>query len=89
MCCSSFPNFVDIDECSTVSPCHANATCNNTEGSYTCTCDGGYTGDGILCNGRRFFCVVFPFQTFQIQTNVQLYHHVTRTQRAITQEYNR
>ena len=54
MCCSSFPNFVDIDECLTVSPCHANATCNNTEGSYTCTCDSGYSGDGVSCNGRRF-----------------------------------
>ena len=54
MCCSSFPNFVDTNECSTVSPCHANATCNNTEGSYTCTCDSGYSGDGVSCNGRRF-----------------------------------
>ena len=55
MCCFSFLNFVDTDECSTVSPCHANATCNNTEGSYTCTCDSGYSGDGSLCNGRKFF----------------------------------
>ena len=50
----SIPNFIDTDECSTVSPCHANATCNNTEGSYTCTCNGGYSGDGVSCNGRRF-----------------------------------
>ena len=108
MLCFSFPNIVDTDECLTVSPCHANATCNNTEGSYTCTCDSGYSGDGLLCNGRRFFwfnkviidkiylknffaifCVVFPFQTFQIQRNVQLCHHVARTQRAIMQECNR
>ena len=47
----SFKNFVDTDECLTVSPCHANATCNNTEGSYTCTCDSGFSGDGVLCNG--------------------------------------
>ena len=53
-------NFVDTDECLTVSPCHANATCNNTEGSYTCSCDNGFSGDGILCNGKRFhrFAVV-------------------------------
>ena len=52
--CFPFPQFVDTDECLTESPCHANATCNNTEGSYTCTCDSGYFGDGVLCNGRRF-----------------------------------
>ena len=46
--------FVDTDECLTESPCHANATCNNTEGSYTCTCDSGYFNDGVSCNGRRF-----------------------------------
>ena len=50
----SFANFVDTDECLTVSPCHASATCNNTEGSYTCTCNSGYFGDGVSCNGRRF-----------------------------------
>ena len=43
---------VEINEC-LLSPCHAKAICNNTEGSYTCTCDSGYSGDGILCNGRR------------------------------------
>ena len=54
MCCFSISNLVDTDECSTVSPCHANATCNNTEGSYTCSCDSGFAGDGFLCNGKRF-----------------------------------
>ena len=44
--------FLEIDECIPVSPCHANATCNNTEGSYTCTCNIGYSGDGITCDGK-------------------------------------
>jgi hypothetical protein len=43
---------IDTNECATVSPCHANATCNNTEGSYICTCDSGYSGDGLTCNGK-------------------------------------
>ena len=51
--CFPFPQFVDTDQCLTVSPCHANATCDNTEGSYTCTCNSGYYGDGVSCNGRR------------------------------------
>ncbi len=43
--------FAEINECSPVSPCHVNATCNNTEGSYICTCDTGYSGDGFTCDG--------------------------------------
>lgn len=43
----------DIDECSSGHRCHNNATCQNTVGSYTCTCVNGYTGDGINCTGTR------------------------------------
>ncbi|XP_015772622.1 PREDICTED: fibrillin-1-like isoform X11 [Acropora digitifera] len=40
----------DINEC-TASPsaCHLNAQCNNTIGSYHCTCNPGYTGNGKTC----------------------------------------
>ena len=30
-----------------------NATCNNTVGSYLCSCDLGYSGDGMKCSGRN------------------------------------
>jgi hypothetical protein len=43
---------LDENECVTESPCLTNATCNNTEGSYTCTCDTGYSGDGFSCDGK-------------------------------------
>ena len=48
---SVFEPSLDTNECDVTSPYHANATCNNTEGSYICTCDPGYTGDGDMCNG--------------------------------------
>ncbi|XP_068737313.1 uncharacterized protein [Montipora capricornis] len=45
----------DVDECTAVSPpiCHANASCTNTLGSYTCTCKPRYIGDGKTCRDRN------------------------------------
>ena len=43
---------LDVNECEAVSPCHANATCKNTDGSYNCTCNDGYVGDGFRCHGK-------------------------------------
>ena len=39
------------NECDLFSPCHENATCMNTEQSFTCQCISSYTGDGINCVG--------------------------------------
>ncbi|CAJ0955887.1 unnamed protein product [Ranitomeya imitator] len=40
----------DIDECQTISPCFPSATCNNTIGNYTCTCNDGFSGNGTHCD---------------------------------------
>ena len=46
---------LDIDECSTQSsPCNENADCTNNEGSYSCSCKRGFSGDGITCVGQYF-----------------------------------
>jgi hypothetical protein len=37
--------------------CSVNAGCNNTEGSFICTCDIGYSGDGVTCTGIYSFYV--------------------------------
>ena len=43
----------DIDECTTgTNMCHQEATCMNTDGGYTCTCNNRYTGDGMECSGK-------------------------------------
>ena len=44
--------FPDIDECSGSNNCSDNATCIDSAGSYNCSCDTGYTGDGFTCDGR-------------------------------------
>ncbi|XP_068687094.1 fibrillin-1-like isoform X1 [Montipora foliosa] len=42
----------DIDECSTGEHnCSHVAVCNNIIGSYNCTCQEGYVGDGRKCSG--------------------------------------
>ena len=30
--------------------CDGNATCYNTDGSFTCSCNEGYYGNGELCS---------------------------------------
>ena len=47
--------FLDINECNNSMPCHVNATCNNTIGSYQCNCVAGYAGNGVNCEGIQFF----------------------------------
>ena len=44
---------LDVDECDDGSNlCHMNATCANTIGSYTCTCNYGTKGNGLVCKCR-------------------------------------
>ena len=49
-------DILDIDECSNGShKCDVNAYCTNTDGSHSCFCKEGFTGDGRSCSGRSAF----------------------------------
>ena len=44
--------FSDLDEClSDARPCDVNASCTNSDGSYSCVCNQGFTGNGTVCDG--------------------------------------
>ncbi|XP_026155176.1 sushi, von Willebrand factor type A, EGF and pentraxin domain-containing protein 1 isoform X2 [Mastacembelus armatus] len=43
------PACLDVDECALGSDCDHHASCQNTDGSYTCTCIHPYSGDGKHC----------------------------------------
>lgn len=41
----------DINECELIPDlCAKNATCTNDVGSYQCSCNTGFTGDGTTCS---------------------------------------
>ena len=44
-----------------MSRCDENAKCTNTNGSYNCTCNNGYDGDGFNCTGENMNFVNFTF----------------------------
>ena len=44
----------DINECGGAEHnCSEHAMCINNNGSYTCDCKEGFTGDGFSCDGRQ------------------------------------
>ena len=47
--------YTEIDECATGQHnCGPNAQCVNSEGSYTCQCRHGYTGDSNNCTRKSY-----------------------------------
>ena len=48
-----------INECALgTDNCNANAACTDTEGSFTCSCNSGYQGDGVTCTSMIVFTLL-------------------------------
>ncbi|CAD5125803.1 DgyrCDS14009 [Dimorphilus gyrociliatus] len=45
----AFMHCEDLNECNQPGTCHPLAICQNTKGSYSCTCKDGFEGDGTSC----------------------------------------
>ena len=44
-------SFSDINECEPrINICDENAQCLNTDGSFDCTCNQGFFGNGTICS---------------------------------------
>ena len=70
---------LDVDECvENLHNCGSNAVCNNSPGSYNCTCSPGYHGDGRNCRRNYFLThfrlcgVLFPEKLFSF-SNLQTF----------------
>ena len=58
---SAIHAIADLDECETdIHHCDENADCFNTEGSYDCTCRGGFTGNGATCLSKYHYSLDIP-----------------------------
>ena len=65
---------VDIDECSLSHGCDSSATCQNTDGSYSCSCLNGYTGNGITCRGTLGIGIeTLPYLIQSLKISIPLY----------------
>lgn len=56
-----YDNFSDVNECS-LNACKNNGTCQNTNGSFTCNCTGGFRGptcnEGMQCIFSYLFAAI-------------------------------
>jgi len=55
--------YTDVDECDIDGACDQN--CTNTNGSFICSCDDGYTldSDGRTCNGNLYIYIYIHLHT--------------------------
>ena len=81
---------LDTNECYLgIDVCDGNATCNNTEGSYECVCNSGFSGTGLSCEskGKSHLSILCLSQIFpQILMSVLLGVFAMRVQSVWTHQ---
>ena len=66
-----FVLITDINECKDDSHnCHADGICTNTNGSFYCTCQVGYTGDGVNCSGNKNCARILTNNLFIVNSSI-------------------
>ena len=45
-------SYLDVDECAQNNPCGSAGACVDTNGSYVCMCQEGYTFNSVTCIGE-------------------------------------
>ena len=68
--------FIDINECASDNDCDENANCFDSIGSYNCSCNPGYWGNGFNCTGwlKPALCCV-KWQTLKLTQVSQSMNH--------------
>ena len=65
---------IDINECEMETDnCDGNANCTDTIGSFNCTCNPGYDGDGVNCASEFFSLTDNSFWTLELMLFVVLF----------------
>ena len=68
----------DVNECTSHNDtCNDNATCHNIQGSYTCSCNFGYTGNGFFCTGMLLVILSHDHLHFCWNTSLVFKHIYT------------
>lgn len=60
-CLVSIHVIADIDECVDSHNCDENAICRNTDGSFACSCNRTFTGDGRNCSSMPSLILLCRF----------------------------
>ena len=72
-------NSLDLDESANgTHDCDVNAECNNTLGSYKCTCKDGCRGNGTKCKGNCYFIILsyISLLIMEIAPDLNLYKSI-------------
>ena len=78
---------IDINECELETDnCHINADCTDTIGSFECTCNSGFEGDGVNCTSTshswkcHYYFSVYSFIIININSiQISMSVHQTTT----------